>query len=69
MGDVLWWIVPITEPPYCGSPLDNGHTVEVETRYLQAGGALHTNVERFQVGGWPGYHTHFSLLPRVEVPS
>lgn len=22
MGDVLWWIFPIEEPPYCGSPLD-----------------------------------------------
>ncbi len=20
-GDVLWWIFPIAEPPYCGSPL------------------------------------------------
>lgn len=22
-GDCLWWVFPIEEPPYCGSPLDN----------------------------------------------
>lgn len=21
-GDVLWWCLPIEEPPYCGTPLD-----------------------------------------------
>ncbi len=29
-GPVLWWILPINEPPYCGTPLDSdwpgGHT-------------------------------------------
>ena len=38
-GDVLWWTVPISEPPYCGNPL---------------------------CSDWPGYHTHWSKLPRVE---
>lgn len=23
IGDVLWWALPIEEPPWCGSPLDN----------------------------------------------
>lgn len=23
LGDCLWWKFPITEPPYCGSPLDS----------------------------------------------
>ncbi|OMF37452.1 hypothetical protein BK133_05190 [Paenibacillus sp. FSL H8-0548] len=23
IGDVLWWLFPIQEPPYCGSPLDS----------------------------------------------
>ncbi len=23
MGDQFWWIFPITEPPYCGSPLSS----------------------------------------------
>lgn len=23
IGDVLWWMFPIQEPPYCGNPLDS----------------------------------------------
>jgi hypothetical protein len=23
-GNVLWWRIPISEPPYCGTPLDLG---------------------------------------------
>lgn len=22
-GNVLWWLLPVTEPPYCGTPLDD----------------------------------------------
>lgn len=22
-GDVLWWIFPVCEPPYCGTPNDS----------------------------------------------
>lgn len=22
-GDVLWWVLPVTEPPFIGSPLDD----------------------------------------------
>lgn len=22
-GDVLWWLWPIDQPPYCGTPLDD----------------------------------------------
>jgi hypothetical protein len=61
MGDCLWWKFPITEPPYCGSPLALGHTVEVHTH---AGVAA-----RFEVGGWPGYHTHFTAIPLPPAPS
>lgn len=60
-GDVLWWRFPIEEPPYCGSPLDLGQTVEVAFR--QHGET--EKVRRFQVGGWPGYHTHWT---RFDVP-
>lgn len=21
-GPVLWWVLPVTEPPYCGTPID-----------------------------------------------
>lgn len=56
-GTVLWWKFPVDEPPYVGSPLCFGHTVEVHTH---AG-----MVSRFSVGGWPGYHTHWTPLPPV----
>lgn len=67
MGDVLWWFVEdgqINEPPYCGSPNDLGNTVELHTNDLPG---RDTMKARINVGGWPGYHTHFSLLPRVVV--
>lgn len=64
MGDVLWWKFPIEEPPYVGRPTDIGLTVEAHT-YL----VTHTNqteepvITRLDVGGWPGYHTHWTPLP------
>ena len=67
MGDVLWWFVEdgqINEPPYCGSPNDLGDTVELHTNDLPG---RDTMKARIHVGGWPDYHTHFSLLPRVVV--
>jgi hypothetical protein len=65
MGPKLWWRFPIEEPPYCGSPLDCGHTVEVVTRYIgfSEDGETCPVVEkltRHDIGGWPGYHTHFT---------
>lgn len=60
MGPMLWWRFPIEEPPYVGTPLDLGRTV-----LLQIIGAddpmLRTS---FDVGGWPGYHTHWTPIPR-----
>lgn len=53
-GDVLWWRIPISEPPYVGSPLDLGRTMMVE---------IYIGTEQFefpaqQTGGWPfGDHT------------
>ena len=54
-GDVLWWDFPITEAPYLGTPLDTGRVLEVHDH---AG-----KVASFNVGGWPGYHTHWTPLP------
>lgn len=71
MGDVLWWLVPICEPPYCGSPKDCGRTVELHTQMQHQPhevGAPRRYVTRVFVGGWPGYHTHFSPLPEVLEP-
>jgi hypothetical protein len=63
-GDVLWWRFPIDEPPYVGSPLDEGQTVELVFRSIATGAIVH----RHQVGGWPGYHTHWSPIPRAVHP-
>ena len=61
VGDVLWWRFPIEEAPWIGSPLSVGHTVEVWTR-----DAPETRVVcRGYVGGWPGYHTHWTPLPSM----
>lgn len=61
VGPVLWWKLPVDEPPYVGTPNDTGQIVE-----------LHGHVgvlARAFVGGWPGYHTHFTPLPPVPVPA
>lgn len=52
------------EPPYVGTPLDLGHTVECHT-FAQNGS---DPAARFSVGGWPGYHTHFTQLPSFPPP-
>lgn len=63
MGPVLWWAFPIKEPPYCGMPNDLGHAVEVT---VQANGV--DKMMRVFVGGWPGYHTHFTSIEMPEAP-
>lgn len=61
-GDVLWWCWGwdaerwLDEAPYVGSPLDIGQTVELHTHKEQP-------AARISVGGWPGYHTHWTPLP------
>lgn len=61
IGPVLWWCFPVEEAPYVGSPLDLGRTVEVHTS--------EGVVSRFMVGGWPGYHTHWTPLPPTPSPA
>lgn len=63
IGDVLWWKFPITEPPYCGSPLCLGFTVESETVIRRHNQREVRKTIREEVGGWPGYHTHWTPLP------
>jgi hypothetical protein len=60
-GPALWWRFPIDEPPYVGTPLDLGYTVEV---HVTAG-----LVSLGNVGGWPGYHTHWTPIPLPARPS
>lgn len=58
IGSVLWWKFPINEPPYVGSPLDTGRAVEVTIR-----DSVRDYTYTEHIGGWPGYHTHFTLIP------
>lgn len=62
MGDVLWWKFPIVEAPYLGSPSDLGQTVEVTLRTWGV-----DKLMRSHVGGWPGYHTHFTPIETPEM--
>jgi hypothetical protein len=32
-GPVLWWAVPIQEPPYCGTSLDDGFDDDYYTHF------------------------------------
>jgi hypothetical protein len=61
MGPVLWWTFPLSEPPYCGMPNDAGHTVEIAVRAFGV-----DKMMRVLVGGWPGYHTHWTP---IELPT
>jgi len=60
-GDVLWWCWDgkdwLGEAPYVGGPLDCGITVEMRS------GDQPQRIIRTDVGGWPGYHTHWTRLP------
>jgi hypothetical protein len=71
IGTVLWWEFPLSvkgEPPYVGTPLDLGREIVVETTISTYSGQ-ETKSHRFYVGGWPGYHTHWTPLPeRPEAP-
>jgi hypothetical protein len=48
--NVLWWRIPISEPPYVGTPLDLGFSVGAQL-FDQFGDVLGT--VRKDVGGWP----------------
>jgi hypothetical protein len=82
-GDVLWWKFPITEPPYCGSPNCLGKEVVIRmptvghcTAHVDRDYSPNAMKPKkiknpggtFFVGGWPGYHTHWTPLPKVVTP-
>lgn len=65
IGPVLWWRFPIDEPPYIGTPLDGGLSVEIRTQLPHLpheAMAEPRDLTRIFVGGWPGYHTHWTPL-------
>lgn len=72
MGSVLWWYVKdgeVQEEPWVGTPLVCGITVEAHTttRIITQRNQEHDPdpvIHRINVGGWPGYHTHFTPLPQ-----
>lgn len=69
-GPVLWWKFPIEEPPYVGTPLDLGFEVVIETHIWTSESESKddpSGVRKFFVGGWPGYHTHWTPLPHVPA--
>lgn len=73
MGPVLWWKFPVVEPPYVGRPNDLGHEVLiVATAHTVQHGEnvpyMGDQQQRIHVGGWPGYHTHFTPIPAPESP-
>lgn len=73
MGTVLWWKLPITEPPWVGTPNDLGHTVQIEVTSLTSERVKfqprRSSKHNFDVGGWiPRYYTHWTPLPRVVAP-
>lgn len=67
IGDVLWWKFPIEEAPYVGSPNSLGFTVEAEL-ILRKNYKQNKREVRMRVGGWPGYHTHWTPIPKVNAP-
>lgn len=57
IGPVLWWRVPIEEPPYVGTPNDLGHSLIV---------ILARETIQRDIGGWRAdWYTHFSPIPKV----
>jgi hypothetical protein len=62
-GDVLWWKFPIDEPPYVGTPNDLGFVVNVVITTF-----LTEEKSDTYVGGWPGYHTHWTPIELPEDP-
>lgn len=70
IGPVLWWCWCgggyLSEAPYLGTPLDRGVPVEITT-HAESGSR---KAGTFFVGGWPGYHTHWTPLPaQPSAPS
>ena len=64
-GDVLWWRFPIEEAPYVGSPVALGREMLIQVEITLVGEAFSVE-KRVHVGGWPGYHTHWT---RIATPS
>lgn len=64
----MWWCWKndawLEEPPYVGTPQDQGHTVELHTHQHTGD----TPAARILVGGWTDTHTHWTRLPDPPRP-
>lgn len=66
IGDVLWWLWPIEQSPYVGSPLDIGRTVSFDVT-VQIGVDVY-EVEPKKIGdtgGWPWADADDETLARI----
>ncbi len=70
IGDALWWYIKDdkVQEARVGTPLTIGVTVEAHTttRVITQLDQEHDPdpvIHRINVGGWPGYHTHWTPLP------
>lgn len=54
IGSVLWWLWPIEQPPYVGTPLDLGRTVSFDLT-VQIGLDTYDTIPAKvgDTGGWP----------------
>lgn len=78
VGDVLWWLWPIVDAPYCGTPMDLGYTVEIDLGIASSQRTFEPveTKRSIQIGGWPfderddneGYHRLFwTELPNFDA--
>lgn len=69
-GDVLWWLWPIEDAPWVGTPLVLGYTVEVRTQLAtsQTGREPVEIFHRSSVGGWPFLEEDLHRVFWTELP-
>lgn len=68
LGDVLWWRLPVQEPPYVGGPHCLGYVVEVEVNARASSGAFAGGTHRMNVGGWPFEESDYPNLVWTLLP-
>jgi hypothetical protein len=65
-GDVLWWLYPVKEAPWVGSPLDLGRTVSFDVTIQIGVDIYETEAKKVgNTGGWPWAEADEELLSRL----
>lgn len=66
MGDVLWWLWPIEQAPWVGSPLDLGRTVSFDITVQIGVDVYEVQPQRVgDTGGWPWADADDETLARL----